>query len=234
MQRTFLLLALILLIFLSIRCKKNEDTSEVPTKNLFGKEVQIGDDDIAGPFNIGFAFQFYDKQYSFFYIGANGWIGFTFNQMWLGCRNAFVIPCKTPIAPKNCILGPIQDFNPENVENECISYQTLGSCPCRKLVVTWIKCPLYWNPDSLATFQIVLNELDNSIESQLLYKPIGSDPVYRATLGIQNESGLIATSVPGKNCSSWSADREGWMFTRVSPDLYSVTSIPFVFYPSEL
>ena len=45
-----------------------------------GTPVTFGgnqDDQIAGPFQLGFQFCFFNQYYSQFYIGSNGWVGFT-------------------------------------------------------------------------------------------------------------------------------------------------------------
>ena len=43
---------------------------------IFGSN---GDDQIAGPFPVGFTFCFFNQNYSQFWVGSNGWIGFTYN-----------------------------------------------------------------------------------------------------------------------------------------------------------
>ena len=42
-----------------------------------GTVVPSSDDVTHGPFNIGFTFNFFNVNYTQFYIGSNGWIGFS-------------------------------------------------------------------------------------------------------------------------------------------------------------
>ena len=45
-----------------------------------GTPIILSDDDMEGPFPIGFTFQFYGNNYTDFYVGSNGWIGFSSGQ----------------------------------------------------------------------------------------------------------------------------------------------------------
>ena len=42
-----------------------------------GTPISLSDDDVQGPFPIGFTFQFYGNNYTDFYVVSNGWIGFS-------------------------------------------------------------------------------------------------------------------------------------------------------------
>ena len=192
--------------------------------------VMLSDDEIAGPFPIGFSFSFFEDNHTEFYIGANGWISFTHNIYW-NTRDAFIIPNAADYNPKDCILGPMQDFNPEISGGPYIYYQTVGRQPNRKLVVMWCQCPFYVCKDSLTTFQIVLNEGQNTIESHLYHKAFCDNHGNKATLGIQNKDGFVGYTVPGRNATSWTADKEGWKYTPVSVDSFEITQIPFHFQP---
>ena len=44
---------------------------------IAGTSITLSDDDMEGPFSIGFTFQFYGNNYTDFYVGSNGWIGFS-------------------------------------------------------------------------------------------------------------------------------------------------------------
>ena len=56
------------------------DTIAYQTESVGGTTISMSDDQVQGPFNIGFDFSFYCGQYTQFYICSNGWIGFSAGQ----------------------------------------------------------------------------------------------------------------------------------------------------------
>ncbi len=204
------------------------------TYGLIGTGVNVDDNGVEGPFPIGFTFSYFGNMFTQFYIGANGWISFSPNQNAKGVRDAFAIPNTADYTPKNCILGPFQDLNPEHEGAPFIYYRTIGSDTTRRLVVMWCQIPLFYSlcDDSLVTLQIVLNEGSNTIENHLMNKP--SCPEWNdnnATMGVQNESGFIGYAVPGRNATSWTAQMEGWMYTPTSVDSFKIAQVPYTLQP---
>jgi gliding motility-associated-like protein len=201
-----------------------------------GIPVILGDDDVEGPFPIGFSFRFFGNNFSEFYIGANGWISFLPNPNAAGVRDPKAVPNTDSKYPKNVIMGPWVDLFLKT-SGTYIFYLTTGDAPNRQLTVMWCQVPMYSNPpngcgDSVATFQIIIHEGINTIENQILTKKrcdVWFDN--RATLGLQNGDGSIGFAVPGRNNTSWTADQEGWLFTPVSVDSFAITSIPFHMQP---
>lgn len=199
------------------------------TYGQVGIPVTLSDDDLKGPFPIGFTFTFYGKQYNEFYIASNGWISFTYLFSWGGTRNAILIPSSNDFSPKNCIFAPMQDFNPKQAGSPYVFYGTIGEAPGRQLVVMWCQMPMSFCELKVATFQIVLNEEDQTIETHVFDKPecLTADG-NKATLGLQNETGTIGgIAVPGYNATSWIANKKAWKYRPVSQDEYQVDSIPF-------
>lgn len=203
------------------------------TYGFIGNGITLTDDDMGGPFPIGFNFSFFGDIHQEFYIGSNGWISFTKNINWAGTRPAFAVPSAADYNPKDCILGPFQDFNPEKDGGPYIYYQTIGEAPIRKLVIMYCQIPMFSCEDSsYATFQIILNEGSNTVENHIYQKP--SCPKHlenKATLGVQNKDGFIGYAVPGRNATSWTALREGWLYTPNSVDSFRVVSIPYDLQP---
>jgi gliding motility-associated-like protein len=190
------------------------------------------EDYIAGPFPIGFPFSFFGDIHQEFYIGTNGWISFTYNVYWAGTREAFAVPSIATGNPKDCILGPFQDMDSRGTGGPYVYYQTIGDAPNRKLVVMFCQMPMFRCTDSVITFQVVLNEGSNTIENHILHKP--SCPDYfqnKATLGVQNKDGFIGYAVPGRNATSWTALREGWLYTPITLDSFRIASIPYDLQP---
>ena len=171
------------------------DIPFAPFSILAGTSLTMPDDTVLGPFPIGFQFCFFGNTYTQFYVGSNGWVGFSPGQTRAFTANS--IPNNTTCVPRNCIMGPWMDFNPGIAGGPYIKYQTQGIAPYRRLIVQWTNCPLYQCIASNATFQIVLFESTNVIENHITNKP--SCVLWaggKATQGIHNQPGTVAFTVP--------------------------------------
>ena len=176
-----------------------------------GTVVPLGDDAQSGIFNIGFTFCFYGQTYTQFRIGSNGWISFgpgaqpfTFASL--------AIPNASMAVPKNCVMGPWQDWHP-GIGGQ-IRYQVQGVAPCRKLVVSWIGVPMYSCTNTQGTFHIVIYESTNYIENHIAVKP--NCPQWAggtAVQGIHNATGTQAVTVPGRNSTQWTAQQDARRYT---------------------
>ena len=192
-----------------------------PYSLLGGTNVTMPDDTVLGPFPIGFQFCFYGNTYTQFYLGSNGWIGFS-----PGMTRAFTansIPSNNMFVPRNCIMGPWMDSNPGIAGGPYIKYQTQGIAPYRRLVVQWMNVPLYQCIALKSTFQIVIFESTNTIENHITSKPTcmawaGG----KATQGLHNLAGSAAVTVTGRNAAVWTATNDGKRFTPNGPPSYTV------------
>ncbi|MFN5317956.1 MAG: beta strand repeat-containing protein, partial [Bacteroidia bacterium] len=186
-----------------------------------GTSVTMPDDTVMGPYPIGFQFCFFGNTYTQFYIGSNGWIGFT-----PGMTRAFTanpIPSNNMFVPRNCIMGPWMDFNPGISGGPYIKYQTQGIAPYRRLVVQWLNVPLYQCIAIKSTFQIVIYESTNIIENHITSKPTcmawaGGT----STQGLHNLAGNQAVAVAGRNASVWTANNDGKRYNPNGPGSYTV------------
>ena len=192
-----------------------------------GIGVNTDDDNVEGPFPIGFNFSFFGTVFTQFYIGANGFISFTYNPSTVGIRQAFAVPNSDFKNPKNVILGPWQDLKPIPAGGPYIYYLTMGNAPNRELVVMWCQTPMYNCESELVTFQIVLYEGSNVIENHIYNKPFCDWNGNLATLGVQNSTGFIGYAVPGRNATSWTASQEAWRYTPTSVDSFQIASVPY-------
>ncbi|MDZ4665597.1 MAG: hypothetical protein SGJ15_12010, partial [Bacteroidota bacterium] len=183
-----------------------------PQPTVGATTIVLSDDSQGGPYPIGFNFCFFGNTYNQFYIGSNGWVGFTAGQ-----TNAFTsaaIPSAAFNVPRNCIMGPWQDWHPGIGIGPYISYRTIGVAPCRALVVTWYNIPMFSCTTTFGNFQIICYETTNIIENHLTNKPnclawAGGTSVQ----GIHNLPGTIGIAVPGRNSTAWTAVNEGWRYT---------------------
>lgn len=167
--------------------------------------VALIDDDVAGPFNIGFEFKYFGHTYDEFYIGSNGWVSFSPGQTTNYIPKA--IPSDNNV-PLNAIMGPWEDWDPSIAGQ--VHYELVGVAPNRKMVIEFNGVGHFTcgsSVTSLGSFQITLNENDFSIENHILQKP-DCDTV-RATQGIQNLTGTVAYAVPGRNSTIFSAVNDG-------------------------
>lgn len=175
-----------------------------------GTSIFMTDDSQQGPFNIGFTFCFFGQTYTQFYIGSNGWISFSAGQPVTFTSQP--IPTPNALVPKNCILGPWQDWHP-GVGGQ-IKYQTSGTAPCRKLTVSWTNMPMYSCTSNLGTFHIVIYESTNYIENHIQNKPACLQwQGGTATEGIHNATGTAAVTVPGRNSTAWTTTNNSYRYT---------------------
>lgn len=179
-----------------------------------GTQLFMTDDSQQGPFSIGFNFCFFGQTYTQFWVGSNGWISFSGGQPTTFTTQT--IPTGNFLVPKNCIMGPWQDWHP-GIGGQ-IKYQVQGVAPCRKLVVSWIGVPMYSCTFNQGTFHIVIHESTNYIENYIQSKP--SCVQWQggtATQGIHNNAGTIGITVPGRNSSVWTTNDDAWRWTPSGP-----------------
>ena len=184
-----------------------------------GTQVSLGDDVVSQIQNIGFTFCFFGNTYTQFYIGSNGWIGFSGGQP--PTFASVPIPSAAVNVPKNCIMGPWQDWHP-GIGGQ-IRYQMSGVAPCRKLTVSWIGVPMYSCTNLQGTFHIVIYESTNVIENHIQNKP--GCPQWAsgtAVQGIHNLAGNLAIPVPGRNSTQWTTQNNSYRWTPSGPPVPAV------------
>jgi len=174
-----------------------------------GTVIPSSDDATHGPFNIGFSFIYFGVSYTQFYVGSNGWIGFSSGQT-TGYTAAFI---PNSSSPRNAILADWEDLLP-GASN--IYYSTSGTAPNRKLTISFNSVPHYGCRTNLHTFQFILYETTNIIDINYASKPLcnGSN----ATAGLI--SSVFSTVVPvgGKNASLWGATNYSVRFSPSTPE----------------
>jgi gliding motility-associated-like protein len=179
-----------------------------------GNQLFMTDDSQQGPFNIGFTFCFFGQTYTQFWVGSNGWISFSPGQPTTFTTQT--IPTGNINVPKNCIMGPWQDWHP-GIGGQ-IRYQTTGVAPCRKLTVSWTNMPMFSCTNNLGTFHIVIYESTNYIENYIQNKPACLQwQNGTATQGIHNQLGTIGIASPGRNSSVWVANNDAYRWTPTGP-----------------
>lgn len=174
-----------------------------------GVVIPSSDDVTHGPFNIGFTFTFFGNNYTQFYVGSNGWIGFSPGQT-TGYVAQYIPNASSPM---NCILADWEDLLPGGSN---IYYTTIGTAPNRKLVVSFNNVPHYSCGGNLHTFQFVLYETTGVIDINYQSKPqCGAS---NATAGLVNSNNTNVVPVGGRNASQWTASNLSIRFTPSAPE----------------
>jgi len=115
---------------------------------------------------------------------------------------------------KNVFLGAYHDMDNRNSEGT-ITYAIIGNAPYRKLVVIFDNQSHYNCNNIKSTFQMVLYETLNIMDTQIIEKQDCS--IWNsgnAVIGIIDQTGLLAVAPPNRNTAAWTAFHEGWRFQR--------------------
>ncbi len=153
-----------------------------------GTPVPLTDDDIAGPFNLGFDFSFYGGTYNQFWVCSNGFgavIGIPDPGGFIYYVNEpFPSPPVDGLIPGAAIAPFWDDLNPDD-GGTIYRYAANDS-----FIVAWVGVPP-WGGGSPYTFEMILTA-DGRITYQ--YEAM-TDVTNSATVGIQNEDGTIGLQV---------------------------------------
>ena len=185
-----------------------------------GTAVTLGDDQVSAACPIGFTFNFYNTNYTQFYISSNGFIGFTAG-MPNGCCSGAFIP--NAGGPNNYIAAAWDDLYPPG--GGSINYFTTGVAPNRQLVVNYINLPWCCGGAPQVTSQIVLNESTSIIEIHTTRANVSP-----ATMGVENATGTVGTPATGRNSSAWNITNDYSKFVPacITTDTVTVNPLPTV------
>lgn len=168
--------------------------------------------------SMGFNFDYYCNTYSQVNICSNGFI-----QLNYGTAIDFGSPPSSQpsqnfpstAVPNGLIALNMNDFDAS--AGGAITYTTIGAAPNRIFIVTYDNVPIWYDaisnvPSSPVynTGQIVLYETSNIIE--IYSGSIGQSP-YTGTQGIENTTGTLGATAPGRNSSMWSSGNKGYRFS---------------------
>ncbi len=160
----------------------------------------LGDDNFAGPYNIGFDFPFYWTSYNSLYIGSNGYVSFDNINISSIATGFPIFPLADNrddvIAPMMCDLT-LATVNPNspNPGNVYLWTNNFDSC-----IISYVNVP-FWtnNVNQYAgsnTFQLILTKADSNITFQYQNQTGIYDPAYNfaqnpVVVGIENATGTI-------------------------------------------
>jgi hypothetical protein len=129
---------------------------------------------------IGFPFTFYGTSYTSLWMSTNGFVTFAAAD-----ADAWTNACIPNSATPNGIIACYWDdllVDPGETK-----YETIGSAPNRRFVLSWTNVGLWAVPTSLQTFKIILDETTNKITETIVSSADGGSA---ATRGIERQDGL--------------------------------------------
>jgi len=143
----------------------------------------LGDDNIVGPYNVGFPFRFYWYDVTSFYVGSNGYLRFSGTGQ-LSSSFTFI---PNPVPPNDLICFYTADFDPSS--GGTVYYWTNNT---DTVIVSFVGVPA-WNTPTVTgsfDFQVVLSAVDSSITFN--YGTL-TGPFYDTSgmVGIENNAGNI-------------------------------------------
>jgi gliding motility-associated-like protein len=200
------------------------NTTYLPYPYNFGTTVLLGvDDQWSQVVPLPFDFCFFGQKYNQCVLGSNGQLSFNVANAGGFCNWAFnagipAINATNGAEVLNAIMSPYHDIDPAVQGSGQMRYATFGVAPCRTFVVSWDSIPMFSCNSVMASQQIVLYETTYAVDifirekSECLNWNGGL-----AILGIQNATGSLQYTAPGKNGTQWTSNNEGYRFTPSGP-----------------
>jgi len=193
MKKLILLLLLPLSVFGQMTYTQSSTTYSY--ESTTGTALTLSDDQTITNLPIGFTFNYWGTDFTTVNICSNGWISFTNTggNIVGGSPNNVVV---------NGIHGNAMDLFP--ITGYFVRYQTIGSSPNRKFVVSYHIG--YYSCNSNTTlftdFQIVLNETTNLIQININSHPGCSSGA--SLQGVSNNNNSLIVTTTGRNGINWS------------------------------
>ncbi|MDI6739037.1 MAG: right-handed parallel beta-helix repeat-containing protein [Candidatus Edwardsbacteria bacterium] len=146
------------------------------------------DDNVVGPFDIGFQFPYYWYRVSQFWIHSNGGISFSLPARVWTPQNPGENGFPNIKLPQDLIGAYGLDFD-FTAAGRC-KYRARTTAP-ESLIVSWLGVPR-WNTTDLYTFQLILARADSTIRVQI--QDVTNPPNNSGSLGIENAGGNVGLS----------------------------------------
>ena len=177
-----------------------------------------------------FPFNFYGQTKSQIFVGANGLLGF--DSVNMATTSNADIP--TTGSPNGTILPYWDNLNPASLG--AVWAGTIGEAPNRKFVVSWIGVVRNSSTDTL-TFQAVLHESGQIQYNYQEVRPTSTRGAgLRATVGVEDPSGLIATKYCYNGAPNRVANNQSLLFSFETKDVAKIktASVANGFFQFEL
>ena len=198
-----------------------------------GNFIIFTDDIYSAVTEIGFPFTFFGTTYNKLIISSNGFVKFDTTQATLYSNYTITTGVPGNLDVRNAAFVAFTDIDPSF--GGSIEYSVQGTAPNRRFVVTFCDVPLFSCTSLIVKMQLVLFE-DGHIEYHIANKPTCTSWNSGAAIqGVQNAAGTVAVVTPGRNYpGTWTATNDGKAFTPNATGSYTVSTIPFQFFPTGL
>jgi len=182
------------LLFILISLNANSQPSETiyPGTTIYSGYVN---DEVYGPYNIGFNFTYFGNTYSQFYVSSNGLVSFG-----EGSAGEVNVAIPNSELPNNYIAGFWDDLAISYTGK--ILYTSIGAAPNRKLIIQFVNMDFYNIPSAFGTFLVILYEGSNKIQVQYrLLLDYTSTRAHggTATIGLENSDGTAGVQYSYNN-----------------------------------
>lgn len=167
------------------------------------------DDAVSGSIAMPFTFNYFGSAITNFFVTTNGYI-----QLQTGTAVQFTPQTLPNVAiPNNIVCLAWADLivDPSSNPGSSVRYFVNGVAPNRILVIDYINLRFLAGTGQNVTGQIRLYENDSHIEIAAGSVNDNSDP-WNKTMGIENSTGTVAVTPPGRNNSVWNTTLEAWSF----------------------
>lgn len=178
----------------------------------------IIDDQWSNVLNLPFSFCFFNNTYNQYLVSLNGQLGFDLsNALQSNTYSLATTPLpNNNLDLNNTIMGAYYDIYPfvGTSPTSSITTATYGVAPNRAFVLSFNENPMFSCTSTFITQQIVLHEGSNIIDVNIQNKSACTNWTSgnNALEGIQNSTGTIAFTVPGRNSGTWTATNDSYSF----------------------
>lgn len=208
--------ALAFICFLGFKAVAQYTVSSIPSQQyVTALPVAFSvDDTYSAAIPLTFDFNFFGNTYNQVLVSTNGYIKFDTALANQASPWSFTGTIPNNVFPvDNSFLGCYHDLNNQTAQGTT-TYAVIGSAPYRKFVVVFNNIPHYSCPDVHSSFQMVLYETLNILDSQIIEKEVCATwNGGRSVIGVVNADGSVAFAPPGRNTGPWAASHEGWRFS---------------------
>jgi hypothetical protein len=150
-----------------------------------------GDDNVF-LYTWGWNFNYRGTDYTGAYLSTNGY--FCFGGAGYNYYSNDTFPSSNNNVPYPMVAAYVYDLYADGTGT--LQYGTTGTAPNRRVVITWNNVRYYSYSSVRMTFQMILNEADNSIVMQYASHDQGWQYTSTARTGCQNGSGTVGLNVP--------------------------------------
>jgi len=184
----------------------NVNSTTYSYESTTGTGISVGDDQTITGLPIGFTFNYWGTNYTSVNISSNGWISFTH-------PNGDIVGYGTNQTVPAGIHGVAADLYP--ISGYYIRYQTIGTSPNRKFVVSYHVGYYGCFGSTFTDFQIVLSETSNNIQINVASHPGCNSG--NALQGLSNQTNNQWAATPGRNGTNWTGTtNSSYIFTPFS------------------